>query len=305
MQLLHLDAGESAFFLRQLEHVQSRILEVPHKPIKALTLIPVNSEADAGAETITYRAFDMLGVAKIISDYANDIPRVDIYGFEKSIKVKSLASSYGYSVQEIRRARKAGLDLETRRAKTARQAIDRLVDKLAWYGDAEHGIQGFLNYPGTNQYIVPNGAGGTATWGTKTVDEIIKDWNSLIATVRTITSGVEDVDTVVMPLSTMTFLQGLRMPTVSEDTLLSWLKKNFPTITKWEWANELETAGAGGTKMILMYKRDPEHLDFQMPVTFEQFAPQQKNLDYEVICHARVGGVIVYLPQSVVWAQGI
>lgn len=300
-QFLHLDAGESAFFLRELEHVQTRILEMPHKPIKALTLIPVNMEADPGAETVTYRTFDRLGVAKIISDYANDIPRVDIYGFEKTIKLKSLVSSFGYSVQEIRRARKANLNLESRRAATARETIDRLIDKLAWYGDAKAGIQGFLNYPGTIQYTLGTKAAGGVTFGVATVDEIIKDLTGMIAAVRTTTSGVEDIDTFVFPLSTYTQLETMRIPD-TDKTLLSWLRSNFPQITRWDWANELESVN--GSKQIIGFKRDLDHLDFQLPVAYEQFPPQQKGLEYEVICHARAGGVIVYRPQSVVWAAG-
>lgn len=300
---IHLDAGESAFFLRQLEHVQTRILEVPHKPIKALTLIPVNMEADPGAETVTYRTFDRLGVAKIISDYATDIPRVDIYGYEKTIKIKSLASSYGYSVQEIRAARKANLNLETRRANVARETIDRLIDRLAWYGDVKAGIQGFLNYPGTIQFTLGTKAAGGVSLAVATADEIIKDLTGMITAVRTTTNGVEDIDTFVFPLSTYSMLETIRIPD-TDKTLLAWLRANFPQITRWDWANELETAGTGGTKQIIGFKRDLDHLDFQLPVAYEQFPPQQKGLEYEVICHARAGGVIVYKPQSVVWSQG-
>ena len=300
---IHLDAGESAFFLRQLEHVQTRILEVPHKPIKALTLIPVNMEADPGAETVTYRTFDRLGTAKIISDYATDIPRVDIYGYEKTIKIKSLASSYGYSVQEIRAARKANLNLETRRANVARETIDRLIDRLAWYGDSKAGIQGFLNYPGTIQFTLGTKAAGGVSLTVATADEIIKDLTGMITAVRTTTNGVEDIDTFVFPLSTYSMLETIRIPD-TDKTLLAWLRSNFPQITRWDWANELENSGAGGTKQIIGFKRDLDHLDFQLPVAYEQFPPQQKGLEYEVICHARAGGVIVYKPQSVVWAQG-
>lgn len=303
--LLHLDDAQSAFFLRQLEHVQARILEVPHKPLKALTLIPADMSADTGAETITYRTFDMLGVARIIADYASDFPRVDIYGYEKSVKVKSLGSSYGYSVQEIRRARKAGLDLETRRARAARLAIDQKIDKLVWNGDKKAGLQGFLKYPGTLQFTLPaDGSGSTTQLINKDVDKIIRDLSAMQSYVRTATNGVEDVDTVLMTLPLWTYLSSLRMPTVSEKTLLTWLMANFPTITKWEWVNELKGAGTGGTDMLVMYKRDPEYVNFQIPQTFEQFAPQLKGLTYEVYCHARVGGVIMYRPQSCVWCEG-
>lgn len=303
MQLLHLDGDVSPFFLRQLEFIQTKILEVPHKPLKFLTLVPADMSADNAAETIIYRTFDYVGSAKIVSDYANDFPRADIYGFENSVKVKSLGASYGYSVQEIRRARRENLDLETRRARAAKDSIDRRMDKLGWFGNTKAKLQGFLKYPGTLQYIVPNGAYGGTNLKKMTVDEIIAVLNGMISYVRTSTAGAEDVDTFVMTLGFYTYISGLRMPTVSDKTLLTWLRENFPTIKKWEWANELTGAGTNGSDMIIAYTRDPDKLNFQIPQTFEQFAPQLKGLEYEVFCHARVGGVIMYRPMSCVWGE--
>ena len=43
-----------------------------------------------------------MGFAKIISDYADDFSRVDIYGEEESVKVHSIGVSYGYNIMEIR-----------------------------------------------------------------------------------------------------------------------------------------------------------------------------------------------------------
>lgn len=309
MELLHLDADVSAFFLRQLEHIQTRILEVPHKPIKFLTLVPPDMSADNAAETITYRTFDYVGTAKIVSDYANDFPRADIYGFEKSVKVKSLGASFGYSIQELRRSKRENVDLDVRRAKAAKDLIDRKMDKLGWFGSKRAGLQGFIKYPGTLQYTLTadgneNGYTNTTRLRGKTVDQIIRDFGAMISYVRTSTKGVEDVDTVLMTLDLYTYISTLRMPTVSDKTLLTWLMANFPTITKWEWVNELTGAGTNKTDMLIMYTRDPEKVNFQIPQTFEQFAPQLKGMEYETYCHARVGGVIMYRPMSHVWTEG-
>ena len=64
-----------------------------------------------------------------------------------SVKPKDIGDSYGYSIQEIRRAAMAGMPLEARRATAARQAIDDKIDYIAWYGDTATNLKGFLDYP--------------------------------------------------------------------------------------------------------------------------------------------------------------
>ena len=65
-----MDAGESAFFGHQLEYVKAQTYDVKHKNLKATMLIPVSTEVPSGADTITFRRFDMVGVAKVDGETA-------------------------------------------------------------------------------------------------------------------------------------------------------------------------------------------------------------------------------------------
>ena len=82
-----MDANESIFFLRELESVKSRSYDVKYRNLKANALVPVSTEGDPGAAVITYQQYTKVGVAKIIADYADDVPRADVYGIEVSKKV--------------------------------------------------------------------------------------------------------------------------------------------------------------------------------------------------------------------------
>ena len=144
-QNMRLDANEQVFFDNQLALVKSRTYDVQHKALKALQLLPVSTEQDPGATHIIWRSYDKVGMAKIIADYANDFPRADIGGVEHSSPVKDIGASYGYSVKEIRRAQKAGISLDTKRAEAARRAIDEKQDTIAWKGDAKAKLPGFWN----------------------------------------------------------------------------------------------------------------------------------------------------------------
>ena len=92
MSINRLDATETVFFKRQLEYVKSKTYDKKYKNLKSSTLIPISTEAPSGADFIVWYSFSKAGVAKIISDYANDFPRVDVYAEENQIKQEITAS---------------------------------------------------------------------------------------------------------------------------------------------------------------------------------------------------------------------
>lgn len=304
--IFKLDVNESAFFKRQLEFIKSQTYDVKYKELKATTLIPVSTEAPSGADTITFRRFSKVGFAKVVSDYANDFPRVDIVGEEQKADVRSLGDSYGYSIKEIRRAQTAGLNLNARRAETARRAIDELINDIAFSGDTSYNLQGLIDYPGITEYTVPDdGTGDTKTWVTKTPDQIVRDVTGMLDAVMDPTNGRESPDTLLLPLTQLLFIANTRMTDGNDKTIMTYIKENNPFIKRIEWVTELKGAGAGSTDRMMVYPADPRNLTLEIPQPFEQFTPQQKGMEFEVPCHAETAGVIVYYPLSIAFGDGI
>lgn len=303
---LRLDANEQVFFDNQLTLVKARTYDVINKDLKALSLLPVSTEQDDAAEHITYRSFDQVGMAKIVSDYANDFPRVDILGSEKSVKVHSLGDSYGYSIQEIRRAAKAGLNLDARRAAAARRGMDEAQDRIAWFGDTKAGLNGFINAAGITEYTaVQNAAGTSKAWADKTPDEILADVVGIITAGPISTNGKEIPDTLVLPLANYNKLAYTPFGDNRDKTLLTFIRDNYPTLTRIEWVQELAGAGASNSNRIMAYSRDPMKVEVQIPLRLEQLPPERDGMEYTVICHQRTAGTIVYYPMSVVFCDGL
>ena len=302
---MHLDAAEQVFFDEQLARVKSRTYDVLHKGLKALMLLPVSTEQDPGAEHITWRSFDAVGTAKLVSDYANDYPRVDIGGEEHTSPIKEIGASYGYSIKEIRRAQKAGISLDAKKAVACRRAIDEKQDAIAWKGDAKGKLPGFINHPGITEYVPANGAGGGKAWSGKTADEIVADFAGIISAAPESTNGIENPDTVIMPLSLYTKLQNTPYGSNRDKTILGFIRENYPQITRIEWVQDLVGAGAGGTNRVMAYARDPLKVEVQIPQRFEQMPPQLTGKVYDIICSQSTGGTLVYYPQSVVFADGL
>ena len=302
---MRLDANEQVFFDEQLALVKSRTYDVLHKALKATTLLPVSTEQDPGATHIIWRSYDKVGMAKIIADYANDFPRADIGGVEHNTPVKDLGVSYGYSVKEIRRAQKAGVALDAKRAEAARRAIDEKQDSIAWKGDAKSGLPGFFNHPGITEYVAATGAGGSKTWASKTADEIMADVAGIITAAPESTNGVEQPDTLILPMSLYNKLMTTPYGSNRDKTMLGFIRENYPQITRIDWVIDLATASATGGNRVMAYARDALKVEIQIPQRFEQMPPQLTGMVYDIACLQSTGGTLVYYPMSVVFCDGL
>jgi hypothetical protein len=314
LELPHLDANESIFFQRELEFVKTKSYDKKYAELKARKLIPVSSEAEPWADAIVYQQFDQLGMAQMIVGYSDDLKRADIAGKEFINPVKSLGCSYGYNIVEIRKSQAKGKNLEQRKANAAKRAILQAENKYAFLGDADTGFKGFLKHPNVpTTTLLNDGNSSAVTWfdangtQTKSSDKILRDLHQIANAPMNNSVGVEQADTLLLPRTT--YLKLASTPydaTVSNpDSILSVFLKQSLFVKAVDWVNELETAGAGNTKRVMAYKRDPECVTLEIPQDFEQFDPQPRNLEFVIPCHSRFGGVIFYYPLSACYGDGV
>lgn len=298
---IRFDAGETAILARQIEHIRARTFDIKYAEYKGRLFVPVDNSAPSGAQSITYRQWDWFGMAEIITNFADDLPRVDVLAKEFTAPVRSIGASYGFSIQDLRASAMAGAQLDVRRATAARRAIESRIDKMIAEGDAEHGVTGFLN--NTN---VPLITPTTGSWAGATVTQIRADLNKLVNSIVNTTLEVEIPDTLILDNTSFQLLASLQLSVDNDKTLLqSWLESN-PYIRNVDQWHRLNTANAGGNgPRIVAYKRDPEVLAAVIPQEFEQFAPQQRNLDMVIPVHARSGGVEIRYPLAIAYMDGV
>lgn len=305
-KFVKLDAGETMYFARELEFIKGKSYDVKYPELKARSLFPISYEAGPGAESITYSQYDHLGVAKIISNYANDLPRADVKGKQFTAPVRSLGDSYGYNLQEIRSAKMTGKPLEQRRANAAKRAVLWLENTISIFGDAESGLTGFLSNPNYTVVAVPaTGTGSSTAWATKTPDQILFDMNTVANKPFSVTKGVEMADTLLLPIDQYTYISSTARSANSDTTILEYFLKNNPFIKSVDWLNELKGAGVGGSDSMVAYRRDPDALTLEIPQDFEQLPVQEEGLEFIIPCHSRLGGVLIYYPLSIARSDGI
>jgi hypothetical protein len=299
------DVNTSIFFLRELEYIQRQSRDTKQKKLKGMLLVPVSTEAPEWSEYITYRRLTRVGRAKVITDYSHDFPRADIYREEFTIKVKGLGSSYGYSKNEILQARQTGVSLDRERAISCKRAIDEEQDDIIWNGNTTYNIQGFIDYPGFSSYTIPNGAGGTADWASKTPDEILADMNGIVTTIISTTNGIEQPDTMIMPIDQWRDISTRRLSDSDSETVLSFFLKTNGIIRTVDWAVELNAAGVGGTDRMMVYPKSPDYFRVEIPMMYKEEPPQQKGKEFEVVAEQRTAGILVYYPLAFAYADGI
>lgn len=297
------DPGTSAAFLRALTHIVSKTYDKRYPDLKARLFIPVDSSVPAGAEFFVWRSWDYAGMAKIITDYADDLPMADVMAVEVTQKVEGLGNAYAYSINDLKAAAMSGIPLDTKRTYAVRRTHENRVDALAAFGDAASGFTGFLNNANVPIITTPDIHGG---WDTATAAEILSDLNLICNSIVTTSKEAFTPDTLLLPVSRYSLLASKPYSDVVPDTVLEVFLKNSPYIRSVDQWHRLDTADSLGTgPRCVAYKRDPEMLGLVIPQEFEQLPPQPQNLAFKIPCWSKIGGVVVYYPISMVYGDGI
>lgn len=299
-----LDAGETAMLAKQLEYVYARTYDIKYAELKARRFVPVNTSVDSGAESYSYKQYSMFGAAKLIANYADDLPRVDVLAREFLSPIKSIGAAYGFTIMDLRRAAKGQAQLDMARARAARRAHEQTFDDLVANGDADAGLTGFANNAN-----VPIATPVTGQWTTNTATslQMVEDLNTLTEEVVTGTLEAFEPDTLLMAPEVYTMINNKPMSSTGDTnmTVLKYFLENNTYINSVERWNKLSTAGAGSTTRCIAYKRDPEVLEAIEPQPFEQLPQQWKNLEALIPTHSRCGGVKITYPLAIAYMDDL
>lgn len=306
-QFRNLDADTSVFFSRELEHIKAKSYDVQYQDLLARQLFPTDNSAGAYARSITYRTYDRVGMAKIISSYAKDLPRADIAGFETTSPVRVIGLSFAYNVDEVLASKQTGRSLEQRRANAVQRGTEETFDRIAFFGDTKSNLPGFLSNPNIPSSAVVDPGAGTE-WVNKTPDQILNDVNVLFGSIFTNTLQKERGNTLLLPTANWSLIASTPRSSTSDTTILQYLVMNSPYLSSESdiiSVPDLTGAGTGGIDLMVAYDRNPDKLTMEIPLELQFLAPQEVGLEIQVPSWAKTGGVIVYYPLSIRFAEGI
>lgn len=301
--IINNDVASSIYFARELEQIKPNSYDIEYAPLSAFKMINVSSTTDAGAESVTYNQYESLGQAKIISNFADDVPLVNVTGRQFTSPIVPIGDGYVISIQDMKSSRYANKDIEQKLIQTASDAIQQRINQLAFFGDSHAGIQGWLTNPSINVQPVAGATAADRLWVNKDGPAKVKDMTDAISFIKIDTKNVEIPNVVGLPIGQYYDLQTTQYTPGSDTTCLEFFLQNNPGVSVIA-ANELQGA-FGGLDGMVVYTRSERKVWHEMPLAFEMLPPERDNYCFKVLCYARYGGVIVAYPQSQVFRTGI
>jgi len=298
---IRLDANETVLFARQLEHIEQKLYAVQYPQGHAIELVPLKTDIHPGAASYTYRAIDIAGEARRVTNWGTDFPRIDLTGKEITHKLQNYGVSFGYDLQQLRASQFANFQLETNLNEGARTIVMRKLDHNLWFGDTEIGVRGLAN-----STLVSPTAVITGTWTGATAVQIRDDVQKLINAPSSASKGVEQTTAVVLPHSRYLILAtkffGAEAPGT---TVLDMLKKANPGVS-FHSSYQLELADAEGDgPRAIAYANDPTKLMGLVPVEFEVLPAVDQGGQFEVKVMGRFGGVATPYPGAIAYMDVI
>lgn len=299
---LRLDANETAYLNRQLEHIKSESYDVEYPKLSALEVFSIDTTTPPWAKTVTYEQYDTKGVAKIITDYTA-LPTIEVGKKTFTAPVVRLGDSCTYTVDDVLAGSRTGTPLPARKMLSIRDEALRYHNELWWLGDSAAGIVGVLTQANVPNSVVATGTGGT-TWNTKTAAEIYADLANAVTEMIETTAGVERPNFIVMTAAKLQTIRTKRMGDNTGETVLSAFQKDHPEITF--YTEELfKTAFTGGANGFLLGNNSRTKVELQAPIVFEMEPAEKVGLAFVVNGSGKNGGASVYKPFALLKKYGI
>lgn len=296
MQMIMDAPAALGFVLSQRTSLESEVLNRPYPEFKYAEMIPIDTSANPYAASVTFFTRDSVGKAKFINASGDDIPYANttMSKFEETVRTAGIGAQW--SLEEIGAAAQLGISLSTDEMDAARMAYERLVDDVAFVGDASINVEGLFNTAG-----ITTTAAGTA-WSAATSAQIVQQVVDDFTAVRTATLGIETADTLVLPITQHALIVtkaygvegGLTIAQYLQNALTQLMGKPVTIASDYRLTNR-----------AVIYKRAPDALKLHMPMPLQFIPPQMFNFKVKTLGMFRFSALNIRKPQSMRYRTGI
>ena len=302
-----------------LEYVQSEAVATEYPSLKARSLLPLYQGIDPGAKTVHWFEYDSAGMAEIIENYADDLKYADLAVSENDSPIKTIATAYSYSVDDIdalqfalNNGRQASLDVT--KAQMADEYIERKIDSLSLLGDTDHNIPGFATNTNVTTISAAAAAAGANApeWdgADKTATEIFDDLVTLVQTLSDTSLGLHEARVIAMPVvqynvvARTQFITTTGNPMTILEAFLRQENAAGNNVRVEKWAHLADALGTN-VPQVIAYDPNPMNMGLVVPREATPEPPQATNLAFSVPVHAKCGGCIIKRPLSVLYLDSV
>lgn len=292
------DEGQTFALLRELNLQRNVIKEVKYSALVAREIFNTVSGLGAGWESITYPVYDASGEAEFITG-SGDLPMANSNVNEIMEKVKPIGIAYSVSEIELERAMHTGRPLENRRLLAALRGMEEKVDKIAFFGDTEAGLNGLFTTPANLdvETMTADGTGSSKKWSTKTYDKVERDIMQMIEALPDPFQN-EDLQLVVTPANKAR-LTTLRIGNTDKNLMMYLIENsNIKRIVASSKLKSVSTMSAKDVSVLM--PMSSEVCELVIPRDRQIKAPKQigRDLVTDVICD--ISGLHIYHPKAII-----
>lgn len=303
------------FVISQTQNIEREVYRMRYPEFNYASLLSVVTEGSAWATGTTFFTLDTVGTTEWIGNEANDAPYTDLVRGTGEHAFHTRAGAYRWSLPELNLANLLGLSLPSEKAEGVRKIMERFLFDLAVVGNAEKNMKGLINQTGVPAGDVPaDGAGGATWWASKTPDQILRDINNGIMSVRAATNTTITPNRMLVPEAVFADIATRRISAGGDGTMtvLDFLmtKNAYTAMTGLPFTVrpllELNAADPGGDGRAVIYENSRDVARFHLPLPF-MFLPmfQKNSMQWEQVGIARTGGTEVRIPKGMVYLDGV
>jgi hypothetical protein len=301
------DAQQAIGFVTPaLYRTHATVFETKYPAFDYAGLVPVNTDGDMwDVGTLVYSG-DFAGAAAYVAGKGFDIPNVGATWAQGVSNFFLAGLGYELSLQEVNRASRMNVALDTRKASAARMISEKFIYDRVISGSTEKNTTGLVN-----NASVPTANAPTGAWASATPAQILADVNAALGDV--ITNSKETAIPNALLLPTTAFLAANNTQLSNTDgSVLKFLRTNnsYSAMTGQDLdirpSRELETAGASGTRRMVAYEKSPDNVEFFLPGMYEFLPPFPiSSMSWRVDGIMNVGQLEIYRPKAFSYRDNI
>jgi hypothetical protein len=290
------DDAVTLYFDKQLTQIASSMLETQYAELEAERLLPNRIQVDPVLDYYEFRRMDVYGEAVPLAGKEDGAPVLNMQAFNEIHPLQAWGKAYEFSIDEIRKSARFGMDLQSQGAQAARRLIAEKLNMMALIGYSPRGIKGLFNQANTLTEA-PTGA-----WSGLTSSQLLTDLINLSDDSEDNTLSILRPKRIALPKVQYRLVESKIMSVDNSMTVLNMFKSLRPNVEVVS-AHYLDTAGSGATTRAVAY--DPSLVSWLVANPFEQLPPEAHGYQIAVNCMGKGGGVVTAQPLSISYMDGI
>lgn len=293
-----LDAADNVHFSRELESIIPDLVRTDVSPTSVRSLFPVDTAYSPNTKTITWRQLTVTGAARIISEYDDNFPLINMFAEEKTTRVQTIGLAHKFSLDELAGSAEGSINLDAEGRMAVRDGILRKENTLAYNGDTTLDLVGLFSGVAITG-IAETSSGGV--WSAATQDVIYQELAGLVGDVHEDSKTVHSVSRILMSPANYRIINTTPYSTTTtNETTLQVFKANHPGV---DVVPVQEFSGAGAklgaaNDAVFAYNPNMSEIRLALPMAIQQLKPFEKHQTVETAYRSRTGGFIIRKPMA-------